>query len=657
MSKPDYGLGGAPDIKTFIKRRIDGLKKSSRTFRSLFDFVFSPEENVMAEYTDGNRIFTLTYGQCRQRTCELSDVIAEKLAEIPEKAVVGLYMDNRPEWIELFWALLRNGYIPLLMNKRLAKTTLENVLAENAVGAVITDSDSFSVPTYNYEAICGASPHKGLCKENWADEIIFMSSGTSANVKLCLYSGEKICRQIYNTEKVVLQSKEIRAHVDGRLKQLAFLPFYHVFGFLACYMWFAFFGRTFVFLNSQSGDAILKTVRKHKVTHIFAVPLLWTKIEAEAKKAIEKRGEKTVKKFEKALVLSEKLQNAGLGTGFARLAFREIRENIFGDSIRFMITGGGAVPNHTLRFFNGIGYRLVNGYGMTEIGISSVELSSKPRIINSGSVGQPFDSMEYKSVGGELAVRGGSMASCVVSCGKRQSLDEKEWFITEDLAAEDKYGWRLEGRKDDLVINASGENISPALIEKSLCVPGAEFALLGLPAADGTVRSVLLASLDGSRSPETVRSDIASALKKGDMYRQVDEIKLTKEPLIKGSEFKLNRRRIKEDILSGSIDFINEKTPIGGRSSPDGLKSQIAALFEKALGKAVPEEQYGANFFYDLDGSSLCYFGLVEEIKSRFGVDLLASGAVYYSVNDVYAFIKEKLPEITEEETNNEKLS
>ena len=45
---------------------------------------------------------------------------------------------------------------------------------------------------------------------------------------------------------------------------------------------------------------------------------------------------------------------------------------------------------------NGIGYNLHNGYGMSEIGITSVELRRKAAQRNQNAVGKPFDSVEYR---------------------------------------------------------------------------------------------------------------------------------------------------------------------------------------------------------------------------------------------------------------------
>ena len=300
MSRYDYGLGDDPNIRIFVKNQSEKLQNCEQTFESIFSFMFMLKDNVMAEYTDGNRIFSVTYGECKAKIEQIAHNMKEKLAGVEKNSVVGIYMDNRIEWVQIFWALLKCGYIPLLMNKRLSKELLEDVLQKNNVSCVISDGEVFEGATYLYNELTDTT------SEN-ISQIIFMSSGTSLSIKLCVYSGERICKQIYNSVRILETSNEIQAHVEGKIKQLVFLPLYHIFGFLACYMWFAFFARTFVFLKDFNSDTILKTVRKHKVTHIFAVPMLWTKIESAALKTIAERGETTKKKFEKGMKIAKKL--------------------------------------------------------------------------------------------------------------------------------------------------------------------------------------------------------------------------------------------------------------------------------------------------------------------------------------------------------------
>ena len=135
------------------------------------------------------------------------------------------------------------------------------------------------------------------------------------------------------------------------------------------------------------------TIKRHKVTHLFAVPLFWQKVYEAAIKEIKNKGEKTYNKFLKGMKLVNKPL---IGNYIKNKKFKEIRDQLFGDSISFMITGGGHINQETLTFFNSIGYRLANGYGLSEIGITSVELSDDEKIINSGSVGHPLYGVMYK---------------------------------------------------------------------------------------------------------------------------------------------------------------------------------------------------------------------------------------------------------------------
>lgn len=638
----DLGLDGCASIPEFVARQIKGLKQCPQTMESVFGFAFSIEGNVMAEYSDGNKIYEITYGECKRNIIALSGRMAHLLADIPKSSIIGLNMDNRLEWIEIFWALLRIGFIPLLMNKRLPISSLEKVLKEHGASAVITDDTDFCVPTFGYKKFYEDTPQKVDC-ESWADEIIFMSSGTSEAVKLCRYNGKKICQQIYNSKQIVDTSKSIHSHVEGKLKQLTFLPFYHVFGFLACYMWFAFFARTFVFLKSLHADTLLKTVKRHKVTHIFAIPMLWTKIEAAALKTISERGEATKKKFEKGLKIAKKLSGTPFGNSFSRIAFKEVRENIFGESIRFMISGGGAIPAHTIEFFNAIGYPLANGYGMTEIGITSVELSTKKKIVNTGSVGVPFKSAEYKlDENGALLVKGSSTAYSVTCGDNTEYIDEDQWFATRDLAAFRNGRWYIEGRQDDMIVNTSGENVYPEAIEKKLSPNGCELALIGVKSDDGSVRCTLIIHPERLSDAERVREDITNQLKESDLYRRIDDIRLTASPLMLPNEFKLNRKRLARDASNGALTYIKAsgKTEIVLTGE---TQKRVGELFAKVLSCTITPEQYDSNFFFDLNGSSLSYFELVEELKREYSVDLLAQKErVLYTVNEISAYLCEE---------------
>ncbi len=620
------GIGNCKTIDEFVDLQMSALRKKEQTFESVYEIMFSQKENVMFETTDGNKIFKTTYGQVDENINKTASWLKQNISNIGNGSFIGIFMDNSQEWIEIFWAILKCGSVPLLMNKRLDSDRLEAILQGYNVTCVITDSKKFSTPTILYTDI-----NKSIQPSisfSWENKIALMSSGSTNDVKLCIYNGKAICEQIYNSHDIVRQSKLIKAHYEGHIKQLTFLPFYHVFGLIACYMWFAFFARTFVLLKNLSGETILNTVRKHKVTHIFAVPMLWEKIRKSATKLLEQRRPHLVKKVQKGLKISNSLQKSfpNVGRKFARKAFKEIRDNLFGDSIQFLITGGGAVTTKTLEFFNGIGYRLANGYGMTEIGIASVELSDSTRVLNSGSAGRPFGSITYRiAQNGLLEVKSKSIATEIYVKGEKQSYDEQSYFPTGDGAELKKKRLYILGRSDDLIVSSSGENVSPSAIEDKISIPDTSVCMLGIE-KNGKIVSTLVIQINqyfSKKKIAEIKASLFEILKQNGFNSLIDEIYFTFDQLMLESEFKLNRNKIRKRIALGELKLI-DINEFGNEQREENinpeLRQRVMSLFSEVLEKEITKEQCSQSFFFELGGTSLAYFQLIENIKEEFNV-------------------------------------
>ena len=459
-------IAGFSNIDEYVKYKSNKLREKSPCFDNLFELMFSEKENTLWETNNGYRIIKTTYGETYHTILKKATTLKALLDGNQKNHIVGIYMQNSLEWIENFWAIMKCGYCPLLLNTRMDTTVIDDLLSRHNVAAVISDGQEFSVHTILSNTIVPNDVPIEKCE--CGKEILIMSSGTTNSVKICSYNASAIYNQILNAEQIVRKSKLIKKHYNGELKLLTFLPFYHIFGLTAMYMWFAFYSRTFVYLKDLSSHTILNTIRRHNVTHIFAVPLFWNKVYTEALKKIKERGEKTYQKFQKGLKISNALSGIPfLAKGFRKKFLKEIRDNLFGESICFMITGGGVISSDVMSFFNGIGYHLSNGYGMSEIGITSVELSENNNILNSCSIGVPMASVEYRiNDNKELLIRGSSLCQFYYD-GKEKIEMGDSWFNSKDLAEERNGRYYLLGRTDDLVVSSSGENLNPNLLKKS----------------------------------------------------------------------------------------------------------------------------------------------------------------------------------------------
>ena len=627
-------IGGQKNINAFVENKLGLLANGDKSMLSLYRLMFSEKENIFFEETDGFRIKKMTYGEAydeiESRAADMHNKIGEE-----NQSVAGLYMDNSARWIIAFWAIIRAGYRPMLLNKRFDDDAIEKLIADFNVVAVISDGKRFSVKTFLFDEIqkneCGVEFTAG-------EEMYVTSSGTSS-VKICAYSSQELINIISNTRDLLKKNKAIKAHYDGQLKLLTLLPFYHIFGFVAVYLWFGFFSRTFVKLNDLSPDTVLNTVKKHKVTHIFGVPLFWDTVYFKARSAIKRRGEKLWNKFLKGMSISKKLGNSAIGRLFVKKAFREVRDEMFGDSIKFMITGGSAINPDVLEFFNGIGYRLVNGFGMSEIGITSVELSDSRKVITSGSVGKPFMTVDYRLNDGILYVKGTSVAKYIVEKGEKRVIGA-DWFRTGDLAEEKNGRYYLCGRSDDLIVSVTGENLNPVAIEEKLFPKDAlQVCLIAGRNESLPVLIVSVAKTTSQEEWEKIKDEIKTLAEKNNLTAQIGKIYPVKQSLLGEKDFKPNRKKIAEKYYAGELQALTYAKTSAGL---DGLTEKVRSYFAVALNKNAEEIAVDSDFFLDEGGTSLDYFAMITSLREEFPVPFPedGSGESINTVEKIAEYIK-----------------
>lgn len=637
----DFGLGEYKSINAYVAAKTASLKSETVSFATLFEKMFSEKDNILYERSAGYRVETTTYGQAREEALRLAGAVKAALPDAAQNAVVGLAMNNSVEWIELFWAILAAGFCPLLVNLRLPQDAVERALCDAGAAAVISEERQYSVLTIRFSDLPAAEPL--VLPAAFGEELWIMSSGTSEHIKLCAYSAQEFYYQILSSYQIIRQCKAIKQHTDGKLKLLTFLPFYHVFGLIAVYIWFAFFSRTFVHLEDMAPRTIVNTVKRHRVTHIFAVPLFWEKVYEQAMRTVRARGEE--EKLEKGLRIARVIGDVPLiGKAFIRKAFAPVREQLFGESIRFLITGGSMISKEALSFFNLIGYPLANGYGMTEIGITSVELSGSCRVRSAAFIGKPLAGVEYAiSEQGDLLVRGKVMARRVMIDG--QLVPREEWFHTQDLAECVRGRYRLLGRRDDVVIASDGENLNPALLEPAFAgedIAGA--ALLGVR-QDESVEPVLLVSVSRALTSarfEALQARVRETAQAVGLAKSLKKIVFVTDPLMEAEEFKLNRACLARRLAKGEFTVASGESFADTLQNDDPRLARVREMFAFALGKESGDVRDNADFFLDEGGTSLDYFALISALQEEFSVAFpTQEGKSLNSVAALYTFLCE----------------
>jgi long-subunit acyl-CoA synthetase (AMP-forming) len=317
------------ELKAIINERISLIKQSNRSFKDIFNCVHYQENNTFSEELDGFKIVKTTYKEAKMSSILMGHYFDTNIS-LPKGSYVGLMMENKKKWIFSFWGLLMAGFKPVLLNTRLGLTLNKDVVKLLDLKMIVSDQEiGLTKDEININKIKLEETDRTIDDFVWENEIALTTSATTLNIKICVYKGENITAQILNTDRIISENTLIMKHYNKELKQLAFLPFYHVFGLIATYFWFAFFSRTFVFLKDYSIDTILNTIKRHKVTHVFAVPLLWHGIHKEIIKQVNQKGKKTKKKFDRAIKFSIFIQRIfpRWGLKLVRKMFKEVNNN------------------------------------------------------------------------------------------------------------------------------------------------------------------------------------------------------------------------------------------------------------------------------------------------------------------------------------------
>lgn len=629
------------ELKAIINERISLIKQSNRSFKDIFNCVHYQENNTFSEELDGFKIVKTTYKEAKMSSILMGHYFDTNIS-LPKGSYVGLMMENKKEWIFSFWGLLMAGFKPVLLNTRLGLTLNKDVVKLLDLKMIVSDQEiGLTNDEININKIKLEETDRTIDDFIWENEIALTTSATTLNIKICVYKGENIAAQILNTDRIISENTLILKHYNKELKQLAFLPFYHVFGLIATYFWFAFFSRTFVFLKDYSIDTILNTIKRHKVTHVFAVPLLWHGIHKEIIKQVNQKGKKTKKKFDRAIKFSIFIQRIfpRWGLKLARKMFKEVNNKLFGDSVYFSITGGSYISPETLRVINAIGYPLFNGYGMSEIGIVSVELRKCIRHRLKGSIGKPFESVEYKLEDDVLFVRGRSLASKTITNEGVTILEEGKWFNTKDIAYKDKKHYYLKGREDDIVISPSGEKYNPDMIEKEIYFQTINrFTITGVSEDDNYYLSLIvevekdLHQLGVKKVIEEIESNLKSLQK--NKYN-IEKVFITYDPIAAPTAIKVSRTILHQLIKEGKVNLIPynklKKAEVKDVSELNkAVIDEVIKVIAEVTNKEKDNIKFNSHFFFDIGGTSLEYLTLLVKLKEKHQIefDFLHNGGL-----------------------------
>ncbi|GAA2315768.1 AMP-dependent synthetase/ligase [Streptomyces violaceusniger] len=296
---------------------------------------------------------------------------------------------------------------------------------------------------------------------------IVYTSGTTGRPKGCVLSHRSFFAECGNA---VARLKPI--FNTGESSVLLFLPEAHVFGRL---VEIAAVLAPIKLGHVPDVKSLTDELAAFRPTLVLGVPRVFEKVynSARAKAQSEGKGKIFDKAADTAIEYSKALDTPG-GPSFGlrfkhkvfdRLVYSKLRA-VLGGRATHAISGGAPLGERLGHFYRGIGFTVLEGYGLTEsCAATTFNPWDRQKI---GSVGQPMPGTVVRIADdGEVLLHGEHLFTEYWNneTATAEALSDG-WFHTGDVGTLDEDGYlTITGRKKEIIITAGGKNVAPAVIE------------------------------------------------------------------------------------------------------------------------------------------------------------------------------------------------
>lgn len=477
-----------PLMEEMLRREIKPL----RPYDSLVDLLDEVAERfdhaLSVQRFEQDGLSRTSYRELRDAAC----MTAARLAALGVRRGdrVALSGANQPAWPVAYFGILRAGAVAVPIDPALDAKAFADVLRSSTAKVVLWDSGvaeklgadvraalpnlvafdmggfaEGQVPDLGPASGDGLAPPDVRVGSQDVASVVY-TSGTTGEPKGVLLT--------HGNFTALLASLAPLFPLKASDRVLSVLPLHQTFEVTCGLLLPLSQGARIIYLDDVSADRVSDGLKRARVTAMVGVPALWQMLERQIVARVKEQGPAAATAFSWAMELNRMLgKRFGLNAG--RLFFGSVHDAL-GGNVRFLISGGAALPRDTAAVFKGLGLPLAEGYGLTEAAPLLTVARPSPAA-NPGNVGKPIPGVQIKIANpdangvGEVLARGANvMKGYADDPGATQAaLDADGWLRTGDLGKLDKQGRLvLVGRQSEVISAAKGENLYPADIERML---------------------------------------------------------------------------------------------------------------------------------------------------------------------------------------------
>ena len=556
-----------------MKHKIIREPKGYKTITEMFERSAKEYSNrVMSKIKRGGVWREYTFGEVLGYVRKMAEYLKEK--GIKKGDFVALVSENRPEWGWGYLAIQWAGGTVIPLDARLTDVERRFLMDFAGVKGVICSRDylmemeeakkelkfDFILSMEDLDKIF--EKYKGIDRvelnEEDLAEILF-TSGTTGSPKGVMLTHKNIMSDLEGLYQII--------DVNENDVFFSILPLHHVYectgGFLAP----IYVGASVAYASSLRPNVMLEEMREIRPTVWLTVPLILEKIYQKILKTLnEQKGVKKV------------LINLMKTFAKERLSKR-IKASLGLDRVRYVISGGAALPEWVSKGLEDLGFPILQGYGLSET--SPILTLNPPHSPRNKSVGLPIPGVEIRLFEvnergeGEIAAKGPMVMKGYYKNEKAtKEVFYDGWFLTGDIGYFDEDGYLyITGRKKAVIVTKGGKNIYPEEIENKLTEsPYIEevlvFGAINPETGEEEVQALVYPNLDEVRSVahkmgrvpdddfiyELISKEIERLSKDLAPYKRIKRFALRYE------EFpKTTTRKIKRHLFEGVFIKVGEK--------------------------------------------------------------------------------------------------
>lgn len=492
---------------------------------------------------------------------------------------LAILSESKPEYGACVFASVMSGLVTVPLDVKLTKYELKSILSDCSPSVLLTSQTYIEKalelqkevpsikhvilidePTYNLKlpslyTLPNNFEGKWRHRSSKSTAFIIYTSGTTGAPKGVEISFKNMLAQLTDIELILPKFFD----PSNGVSVLSILPMNHLFELTVGFSAFLYWGLSVHYTQSLKPKDILSIMREKGVNFMIVVPAFLKLLKAGIESELKNSPKSVQVGFKIMYQIAKRIPSYEI----RKLMFKKIHDK-FGGKFNGCIAGGAPLDLAVADFFETIGIKVYQGYGLSETSpVVSVNVDKRNDL---ASVGRPLNSFESKidPDSGEIMLKGPAVMKGYYNQPEMTAevLEPDGWLHTGDVGNIDKDGHiHITGRIKNMIVLSGGKKVFPeeveTVLEKSeyfseVCVLGSSRAGGSKDGTEDIVAVVVPTSdlikkvTNDDELNRIVRDEVKFLSNQLAAYKRPINIIVEKEPLPKTTTIKIKRKEVKE---------------------------------------------------------------------------------------------------------------